>query len=93
MGGMGCMLFPREVQAMKKEITVWKQGLPVDHYFRWNNTLRLASYPWWLFSNNLKDRRRDRMLLAMQQTDDAGMKKMLEEANEIIGDSIEAMNR
>ena len=46
MGGMGCMLFPREVQAMKKEITVWKQGLPVDHYFRWNNTLRLASYPW-----------------------------------------------
>ena len=33
------------------------------------------------------------MLLAMQQTDDAGMKKMLEEANEIIGDSIEAMNR
>ena len=30
---------------------------------------------------------------AMQQTDDAGMKKMLQEANEIIGDSIEAMNR
>ena len=46
MDGMGCMLFPWEVQAMKKEIAVWKQGLAVDHHFRWNNTLRLASYPW-----------------------------------------------